>query len=194
MLQKDAYKVLEKLQLMELLKNFGEPKIVGSLSLGLMTWRDIDLETVCKELKKEYIAAIVATLISNFDRRIDFGMIDNRLKEHFIIPKGMYIGCKYFGEDIPVEELKGSNPNVWKIDMWFGLKGDNQGFQKTEEIKSKLTKEKRRIILEIKEKVSKNPKFRKEIFSVDIYDAVLENGVNNLNEFEQYLKQRGRLL
>ncbi|MBI2594053.1 hypothetical protein HYW44_05435 [Candidatus Daviesbacteria bacterium] len=190
-LQKDAYKVLEKLQLMELLKNFGEPKIVGSLSLGLMTWRDIDIEVIMKKLDMEFIAEICAKLVRKSSRRIDFGVIDNRDGFNNIRPTGIYLGVKYYSKDLKAGELLGANDKVWKIDIHFVLKKDSKGVQKTQEVADRLTDEIRKIILKIKGVVFKSPKFRKEIFSMDIYNAVLNKGVKNINEFKDYLRERG---
>ena len=37
-------------------------------------------------------------------------------------------------------------------------------------------------------------KYRKEIFSIDIYKAVIENGAIDLEGFKKYLKEAGRSL
>ncbi|MCL4417194.1 MAG: hypothetical protein M1365_10940, partial [Actinobacteria bacterium] len=55
-------------------------------------------------------------------------------------------------------------------------------------------KEKRLIILQIKEALIKNKKYKIEIFSIDVYKAVLEKGVKNLEEFKEYLKSVGKNL
>lgn len=195
-LQKDTHLVLEKLQLLDLLKKYGSPEIIGSVALGLMTWRDIDIEIVVEELKREDLAEIIATLAKKPLRRIDFSVSDNRSRfgTHAKIPNSLYIGMKYFGDDIHDDQLLSANPDVWKIDLHFLLEEDARGRVKTAELKSKLTEEKRKIILEIKNEIASHPKYRKEIFSMDIYQAVLDHGVTNLEEFREYLKRTGREL
>lgn len=53
-LQDEGREVLEKLQLIPFLSKFGTPNIVGSFSLGLMTWPDIDIELVKNINEEEY--------------------------------------------------------------------------------------------------------------------------------------------
>lgn len=195
-LQKAAKGVLERLGLLALLKKYGQVEVIGSAALGLMTWRDIDIEIVCKELKREDLAEVVAELIKKPLRRIDFGVADNRPRfgTHSKIPKSLYIGMKYYGDDIPDEQLLSSNPLIWKLDLHFLLKEDARGREKTRQLKQKLTEENKKMILKIKNQIASNPQYRKQIFSMDIYEAVLEYGVKNLEEFRQYLQKSGRKL
>jgi hypothetical protein len=195
-LQKDASLVLVNLDLLPLLKKYGDPKIVGSMALELMTWRDIDIEIIVGELDKKVIAEVIEALVIKTVVRIDITFTDNRFKFGLEekIPKSLYIGLKYFGEDIPPGEMLGANPKAWKLDLHFIMKEDARGGIKTTEIASKLTDENRRIILEIKEVVAENPQHRKQIFSLDIYKAVLDHGVKNLEDFQSYLARDGRAL
>lgn len=195
-LQSEAQEILDKLELMQLLEKYGEAEVIGSVALGLMTWRDIDIEVVCKELKREDLAELVSELIKKPLRRIDFGVADNRPRfgTHSKIPKSLYIGMKYYGDDIPDGELLSSNPLVWKLDLHFLLKEDARGREKTRQLKQKLTEEKRRTILEIKDQIASNPKYRKQIFSMDIYEAVLDYGIKDLEGFKEYLRKSGREL
>lgn len=196
-LQIDAQEVLNDLDLINLLKQYGKPSIVGSFALSLMTWRDIDLEIVVDELNKEVVAEVIKKLILKTKYRIDLSFSDNlaRFNEsNPNSPQSLYIGVKYFGKDIEPTKMQGANPLVWKLDLHFLLGKDARGQAKTEELKDKLTDDKRKIILEIKNKVASNPNYRKEITSMDIYEAVLEKGVSSLEEFENYLQESGRNL
>ena len=60
-------------------------------------------------------------------------------------------------------------------------------------VKEKLTKENKEIILKIKNEML-NTNHGKEISGMDVYKAVLENKVVDLNSFRDYLKQQGREL
>ncbi|MDO8498896.1 MAG: hypothetical protein Q7S44_03870 [bacterium] len=196
-LQKEAQGVLEDLDLMNLLKEFGEPHIVGSLALGVMTWRDIDLEIVVGKLDKEVVAEVIKQLVVKTIYKIDVTFSDNIARfnnSNPNSPQSLYIGLKYFGKDITPIEMRGSNPLTWKLDLHFILEKDARGKAKTEELKNKITDDKRRIILEIKSQIASNPKYRKQIFSMDIYQAVLERGITNLEEFGKFLAETGREL
>jgi hypothetical protein len=195
-LQDEANKVLEELGLLEVLIDYGSPTIIGSMSLRLMTWRDIDIEVVTETLSKESIGQLVAKLINKSAKRIDFSFMDNTAHDKIGYPQGIYLGIKYFPSNLPTEELNSKSERQWKIDIWFLLpeiaehSERAQGSMKTEEIRKKLTDETRQIILEIKNIIAKDPRYRKEIFSVDIYNAVIEKGVKDLEEFERYYRER----
>lgn len=194
-LQKQAYQVLKKLNLVEILSRFGKPNIIGSLNLGLMTWRDIDIEVIVEKIDLGDITEIVSNLILQGHKRIDFGVTDNRGKDKTPrTPTGIYLGIKYFGDDIKPKERFGRSEKVWKIDIHFVLPRDSQAIQKTKELASKLTEEKKKAILEIKKEVTKSPKHRKEIFTIDVYNAVLNHGVKSLEKFKKFLGKRGKEL
>ena len=79
--------------------------------------------------------------------------------------------------------------DVWKIDIWFKKQESRDDW-----IRSGLTDETRLAILEIKSEIASNPKYRKSIFSTDIYQAVLEKGVKDLRGFRASLQETGREL
>jgi len=189
-LQIEGKLVLKKLQLLELLGRSGKTVIVGSMALGLMTWRDIDIEVVVEKPDINQIAEIASNLIKKGPKRIDIDVTNNQNKSTPKTPKGIYLGLKYFGDNIKQEELLSTNKKAWKVDIHFVKSQDSQSIAQTEWLKKKLTDQKRRAILEIKKEVDQNPKYRKEIFSIDIYRAVLENGVIDLEGFKRYLKER----
>ena len=58
----------------------------------------------------------------------------------------------------------------------------------------KLNPDNKKIILEIKSAIADNPQYRKNIFSVDIYNAVLKEGVKDLDQFKAYLKKTNKSL
>lgn len=192
-LQKEAHKILGQLQLIEKLSKYGKPEIIGSLFLGLMVWRDIDIEVENDNLTKEELGELVKNIILDTEYRIDFTVIYNCqfLKPH--LPKGTYLGIKFY-DHLPKEEQSSKSDKIWKIDIWFLPKENLQGSLKTNEIKNNLTDDSKKIILEIKEELWQNPKYKKIITSIDIYEAVLDKGVKNLEEFKNYLKESNREL
>ncbi len=195
-LQKEAYEVLEKMRLLEILHKHGEPYIVGSIALDLMTWRDIDIEVVTKDLSFENIADVVRQLILQKHTRLDFDVTDNRNWDDTRAPNGLYLGMKYFGnvEDIKTARKYGSRDEyVWQLDMHFVLQENARSYERTQKIKEQLTDETRLTILEIKDFLKRNnPKYKKSIQSTDIYNAVLDNDVKVLEGFKKYLKSIGK--
>jgi len=72
LLQEEADRVVELLQLEALLSNIGKPIRVGSSAMGLMVRRDIDITVVCKDLSSETRAAFsqVAAKLMLIDRHV----------------------------------------------------------------------------------------------------------------------------
>ena len=144
-----------------------------------MTWRDIDLEVVVTKLNKGQITKIIDHLLNLSKCRIDFTFIDNTNSHKPSMPTGFYLGIKY-----EVERDK-----TWKIDIWIIVSHAN-GYLNTIKLKNQLTEQTKLSILDIKNQVADHPKYKaKEIQSVDIYDAVLNHGVHNLEEFKTYLQK-----
>lgn len=193
-LQQQAQQVLEKFDLLGLLAQYGSPEIVGSMELGLMTRRDVDIEIIVSQQNKNIIAQIASTLINKPYGRVNLAVIDNTDKAVSKLPQGTYLGFEYYGDDLKPEERFGRNEKVWTIDMWFVVLEHAVGAAKTKELKNKLTDERRTAILRLKSILADNPKYRKEITTMDIYNAVLEQGVRNLDGFKKYLKTIGKNL
>lgn len=183
-LQKEARRQLTELELLTLLSPFGDVIVVGSVITGLMTWPDIDLEVIGKHIPtKEAVGEIAKKLFTNQDI-FRVWMMDNREKSDIHQPAGLYVGAKrHVGSE------------VWKFDIWFLKDGDQRsGKDDLGWVKAGLTPERRNIILSIKDQISDDPMYRKTIFSFDIYKAVLEEGIEDIDGFKEYLKRSDRSL
>lgn len=80
----------------------------------------------------------------------------------------------------------------WKIDISFWLGEGVRPEPLHDAIEQQLTPETRLTILRIKDAWYQLPAYRNEVYSTDIYDAVLQHGVRTLAEFDQYLAERGK--
>ena len=184
-LQSEATEILNKLNLLDFLSKFGNAKVIGSVALGLMTWRDIDIDMVVDELKEEDYFQVAQYLFSNPEvKRLilsDNRVLSEKLKAQGI-PESMYLGVF----------VKANGDDEWKIDIRFVKDSLVRAEKYIDEIKSKLNDENKKIILEIKNVICAHPKYiNKEIFGVDIYNSVLEGKVKNLDEFREYLSNKG---
>lgn len=182
-LQADASQILEILSLEVLFKDFGTLVIGGSYVTGLMTWPDIDVAILQEDKpKRSQMHEIVRLLFKN-DIITGVNVMDNTslLNPHH--PNGIYCGIKcYF------------NDKKWKIDLWFVKDGTPVGLEDVKMIKKELNEEKKITILRIKYAIFDNPKYKKSIFSTDIYEAVIHQGVTNLDEFKDFLAKSNRQL
>jgi hypothetical protein len=80
----------------------------------------------------------------------------------------------------------------WKLDISFWLDEGIRPEPLHDAIAQQLTPETRLTILRIKDVWYQLPAYRTEVASTDIYDAVLHHGARTLNDFDQYLDERGK--
>jgi len=179
-LQNKSKDVLKRLDLINLLSNYGEVKIVGSMALGLMTWPDIDidLESNIEINDKDYFKIVKD--IFNHKSIKQLILIDNRNSFEKNRPKSMYIGIIY--------DLDGID---WKVDIRYLNPSVAWASDDLKRIKSKLTSVKIQAILEIKTAFHSHPKYRKEFSGYEIYNAVLEKDISTIDGFKKLLESKG---
>ena len=181
MLQNEAQVVINELNVVRLLSNTGIVKVHGSSVVGLMTWRDIDIAVSSPRLSIERAYEVMTPLLTH-----------PRVKQvQYLNQSG-----PFYLEGLPDERYffmimydSGAETD-WKIDISFWLGEDAYTEPIHDMIVQKLTPETRLAILRIKAVWWKQPSYRQEVSSVDIYDAVLLHGVCSLDEFDQYLSAR----
>ncbi|RJP47491.1 MAG: hypothetical protein C4584_00360 [Armatimonadetes bacterium] len=181
-LQKEGNSLLSKWKLLEELSKYGKVTVVGSMALGLMTWRDIDIEVQGDISKDDYFE--IARYIFNQHKLNDIRLADYRKDYNPGHQKGLYINVRAWANET----------DKWKLDVWFILPGESKLDEYYRKTKEKLNIEKINAILFIKNAVCQNPKYRKVYSSVDIYKAVLDEGVTNLDQFKEYLAKIGKEL
>ncbi len=182
-LQSEASAVLDDLGLFAHLQGAGEVVPIGSYTLGLMVWRDIDLSVYCISLSADRAFAALRPLAShprvvrlNFDNwRGPNGTAD--------FPDGYYWGIRYRAEA----------EREWKIDLWF-LPDDlpRKEAARAALMRRQLTPETRLAILSLKEIWHRVPSYGRGVSSIDVYDAVLQHGVRTRSAFARYLRERGK--
>jgi len=108
-LQGQAHKVLEALDLLHFLAKYGRPRTVGSVALGLMTWRDIDIDVeITGEIRDKDFWKTAKYLLAQ-DGVTLIILVDNRKMIEKDRPPSMYIGGKYQTDD----------GAIWKLDIRF---------------------------------------------------------------------------
>jgi hypothetical protein len=168
--------------LQTILNDYGAVHIIGSYALHLMVWRDLDIHIVQPQLditKFFELGGRVADLLN--PHRMHYRDETKAATEG--LPNGLYWGV-YLGN-----EREGS----WKIDIWVT---DSDGFEAVrthgERIQRRLSDSNRPSILQIKTACWRHPQYRREFSSGDIYEAVLEHGVTDIDGFWKFLKDRNR--
>jgi hypothetical protein len=177
-LQKEAHELLAELDLLQMLGKFGKPFIVGSLALGTMTWQDIDVEAVVQDPTLEKLLELTEHYLKHPSVRnvTVSNNLGNRIYPYY--PEGVYLGLK-------TVEQKGRGQ--WKLDIWLLKKDQKSAKDDLEWLKKGITDQRRTIILQIKNQIVTHPHYRKDLSAKDVYKAVIDNEVTDLEGFKKYL-------
>ena len=182
LLQEEAQSVLKELNVIGLLSAGGVVRQTGSTVLGLMVWRDIDLQVSSPRLSLERAFEIIHPLLTHpYVKQVRY----LHQSDHFKLADldERYFFMVYYERPGQAE---------WKLDISFWLDEGIRPEPLHEALEQQLTPESRLTILRIKDVWYQLPAYRVEVASTDIYDAVLQHGVRTLTEFDQYLIERGK--
>lgn len=180
-LKKQADKILGDLNLLPQLKKYGEVIFVGAFALDLIVKLDIDIVVSTIINYEDFLKFI--NYIFPKDNIYNLQLQDFRKSIYPNRPQGLYCGVTYLVKP----------KSFWKIDIWFSSKEQAGAKKLVDSLKEKLTNENRLTILKIKNEMLQT-KQGKEISGMDVYKAVIEEGISNLEGFSQYLKKQGREL
>ena len=180
-IRQEADDLLESNGLRNLLEEYGIPHVVGSYALHLMTWRDLDIYLEQQEFSEELHFQLGGRIASCL-APVKMSFRNERIAQTPNLPFGLYWGI-YLGN-----ERKGA----WKIDIWaIDSYECEQRLQFTEEILALLTPSLRMKILCIKAECWQDPGYRKIYTSQDIYHAVIEEGIEDVDGFKRYMESKG---
>lgn len=181
-LQKESQEVLKELKVIEYLEKVGVVRQIGSTTLGLMVWRDIDIQVSSPALSISHAFEIMNPILSHpFVKHVRYFHQSGLFKLDGLDERLFFM---VFYESQTDEE--------WKLDISFWLADGLRPEPIQDFIEQQLTTETRLIILRIKNVWYKLPNYRTKVFSTDIYDAVLKHGVRDVDGFDTYLVERGK--
>ncbi len=184
MLQNEAQTVVKELDLVRLLTKAGVARVHGSSVLGLMTWRDIDISVSSPRLGIERVYEVMIPLLTHPRvRQVRYLNESSTFNATGLLGDERYFFMVFYDSGAESD---------WKIDISFWLAEGVRSEPIHNMVEQKLTPETRLIILRIKNVWWKQSSYRQEVSSVDIYAAVLLHGVRTLDEFDQYLVERGK--
>ena len=168
------------LGLRTVLDSYGDVHVVGSYALRLMVWRDLDIHVVRPDSHPRDFFNLGGKL-AELLKPAKMHYRDEFVMQTPDLPRGLYWGI-YLGD-----ERKGA----WKIDIWAS---DEKGFQAATRhdawLRPALTDDVRANILRIKSAVWTDPRYRKSFSSLDVYRAVIEKGVSDVEGFFAYVAAR----
>ena len=174
----EAEEILYPQGLFAILSKYGIPHITGSYSLNLMTWRDLDIYIQKENMEEAEFFQVGAEINKKFNP-VKMSYRNERITQTKGLPHGLYWGI-YLGN-----ERKGA----WKIDVWAVDEKECRRLLKfCADIAAKLSSQSKQIILAIKSSCWQDPEYRRSYTSSDIYTAVLDKGITNIEEFRSYLE------
>jgi hypothetical protein len=182
-LQDEAVALREELGIDAILGTVGEPVVVGSAALGLMTWRDLDITVVCEHLDVVAVLDVahrIGTLpdVSQVRFRNDTG----RWNTDPAYPDGLFLGV----------ECMTRSGEAWNLDIWFVDEPDRQpDLAHIASLPGRLNDDTRIAILTIKTAWCSQPAYGSQVTSHQIYGAVLDHGVRTIDEFEAHRSGEG---
>jgi hypothetical protein len=183
-LRQEADEVAADLQMPEQLGHIGTPIRTGSVALGLMAWRDLDVTVVCRELDESLVVALsgwfaLQPCVRQVTYRDDTGPWNQEPDRY---PDGLYLQVRYCRE----------RQKEWNIDIWFLDEPDRQpDLAHLRALPARIDQERRLAILRIKDRWIGNPAYGRSVRSYDIYTAVLDAGVRTAAQFDEWLIDGG---
>lgn len=183
MLQAEAWRTLDALDLAAALASIGPMEVIGSLATGLMVWRDIDLLVVAPGLS----ASVAHEALTRYFGHPKIGAIRYRYDRAAQNPTNDPNDDRYYYALF----YQGVDGHEWKIDLsiWIADPPHVERLPPSSLI-ARLNDATRLAILWIKDQWFARPEYRMTVYSVDIYDAVLDHGVRTPEEFAAYLRER----
>lgn len=170
-----ALAILAELELMARWGRFGRPVLVGAVSYGLVMDADIDMEIYCENLRIADGFQVLGECAASC-RRITNADFENHLYDP---DSALYWKLNY----------RDDNGLLWKIDMWSAPSDYPLPRSETivEPMKRALTDETRAAILRLKHARATNDTLK--CFSIDLYRAVLDDGVRDEAGFARWLNE-----
>lgn len=183
-LQAEANAVLTELDLVDRLSSVGSVRRIGSSTLGLMVWRDIDLAISSSGLTIERALETMRPLFLH--PRVKQVRYSNEAGA--FNPTGLAVSERFYFK-VFFDTQAG---DAWELDLSFWLAEGLHPEPVHEAIARQLTPETRLAILWIKDVWYHLPSYRHGVSSTDIYDAVLQHGIRTPAQFNRYLLAQGK--
>lgn len=179
-LKAEADALLNDHRLLKILEQYGSPWVTGSYVLGLMTWRDLDIDLEVDSLTEKRFFAMGGEIAAALKPwRMSFR--NELLGKTPGLPLGFYFG---------VHTRILGDAKDWKIDIWsMNTEQINQARLEFSELQTGISSANRKAILEIKSRLCQHPEFLIGIHSLDIYNAVLKLGINTDKQFSRWIRE-----
>lgn len=170
--KKNAERILYEFGLLEKLQEFGIPHIIGSYRMDMMAWNDLDIDIENDTMSLDKLHRLSAFIIDKFHP------VWYEAKEE-LTDDGKRVWFHGFETEVTGE--------LWNVDLWFF---NQETIWRAEHycdaIAAKANTSQKKIIISIKNELIARKLYSFEQYkSIDVYKAVLEDNVQNTDEFLQ---------
>ena len=183
-LQDEAREVLAELDLAALVADIGPLLVTGSFVSGLMCWRELDVMVLAGSdfppqdvlrLLQRIVGQLGVTVLEYHDERgprCETGQVrDERYHVPFTVDRA---------------------GQCWRIDLTLWLHDLHLNVTRWhEDLRESITADQRSAVLRIKDVWHRRPAYPDQVGGLDIYTAVIEDGVRTPRQFATWLAQRG---
>jgi len=183
-LQEEARQVLAELDLAALVADIGPLLLAGSFVSGLMCWRELDVMVLAGgdfspqdvlRLLQRIIERTGATALEYRDERGSRCVTGQLRDERYHVP-------------FTVERAGQS----WRVDLTLWLHDAHLNVTRWhQELRERITAEQRSAVLRIKDAWHRRPAYPDQVGGLDIYTAVIDDGVRTPRQFATWLASHG---
>jgi hypothetical protein len=183
-LQAEAANLLAGPNLAALVADIGPLLLAGSVVSGLMAWPEIDVMLLAGpdfapgdvlRLLARIVARVPVTALEYRDERGPRCATGQRRDERYHVP----MTVPWAGAD-------------WRLDLTLWLHDPHHNVTRWhEELRERITPGQRVAVLRIKDQWHRRPEYPDQVSGLEIYTAVLDDGVATPAEFAAWLARRG---
>ena len=168
--KKSADFILYTAGLLNELKKYGQPHIIGSYRMDMMAWNDLDIDIENSAMSLDKLHQLTDWIIKTFKP------VWYEAKEE-ITAEGKTVWFHGFETNIMGE--------LWNVDLWFFDKDTIEIAEKyCDEIAEKASDSQKEQIVKIKQELIARKLYSFDKFtSMDVYSTVINNGITNIEEF-----------
>lgn len=183
-LQEEAAALLAELGLAELVADIGPLLVTGSFVSGLMCWPELDVMVLAGG---GFSPADVMGLLARIVRRAGVTGLEYRDERGPRCVTGQVRDERYH---VPITVERAGR--CWQVDLTLWLHDLHENVTRWhEELRGRITAEQRAAVLRIKDDWHRRPSYPHQVGGLEIYAAVLDDGVRTPAQFATWLAQHG---
>ncbi len=164
--------ILYDLGLLGELNKYGKPHLIGSVKMNLMAWNDLDIDVENDSMSIDKLYQLTGFILNHFNPT--WYEAKEEINEQG--DKVWFHGFEFYLDN-----------ELWNVDIWFLNKDSIEQTEKyCDDVLAKIkdNKQLRTAIIDIKQELIKRNLYSFDKYtSMDVYDAVLNKNIINVDDF-----------